>query len=228
MGKKNKPIAVGYTRISRDNDTSIPNQKNEIKHYADENGYNLTKIYDEGELSSGFNNQREKYQEMILDIEDKDIDAIIVRDMSRISRDKTERIKFLFDMEEMDVEIISTQKGVIDIGEDEEWIIEILSSYMDDRAKRKEIQRSKREIEKRKEKGYYQGRPPYGYRFDDEGKYLTEHPQQYKKAMKAIEMRENNHTYQEIQDETGISLGTIYRILDRKDMYTEQNNQQTQ
>lgn len=54
--------AIGYTRLSRDSDTSIDRQKRHIREYADKNGLLLDHIYDDGERSSGFDESRQEYQ----------------------------------------------------------------------------------------------------------------------------------------------------------------------
>ncbi|ELY62448.1 hypothetical protein C492_08180 [Natronococcus jeotgali DSM 18795] len=50
--------------------------------------------------------------------------------------------------------------------------IEAAMAASDDVGKRKEIERAKRETERRLEKGYYQGQLPYGLAFDDAGERL--------------------------------------------------------
>jgi len=57
-------IAIGYTRLSQQSDTSIERQRSHIKEYADERGWQLATVYDDGERASGFDSNREQYQRL--------------------------------------------------------------------------------------------------------------------------------------------------------------------
>ena len=79
-----------YTRISKDNgDTeiseSIENQKEIIKRYADSNRWQIIKYYTDINCS-GTNFERPALKEMLKDAEDKVIDLILVKDLSRLGR----------------------------------------------------------------------------------------------------------------------------------------------
>lgn len=86
-------VAV-YLRLSKEDDNissnanseSINNQKAYIEKYIQDNNLYITKIYiDDG--YSGLNFERPGFQEMIKDIENKEIDTIITKDLSRLGRD---------------------------------------------------------------------------------------------------------------------------------------------
>ena len=57
-------IAIGYTRLSQQSDTSIERQRSHIEEYADERGWHLATVYDDGERASGFDSNREQYQRL--------------------------------------------------------------------------------------------------------------------------------------------------------------------
>ena len=76
-------IAVGYTRLSQKSDASIDDQKQEIRDLADEQGFNLTRIYDDGELASGFDSERPEYLQMQTELEDGLAD-VLCRSLSTI------------------------------------------------------------------------------------------------------------------------------------------------
>lgn len=58
-------VAVGYTRLSQDSDTSIARQKKHIQEYATERGFELQQIFDEGEGASRFDTTREEYDKLV-------------------------------------------------------------------------------------------------------------------------------------------------------------------
>ena len=80
-----------YLRLSKEDETagqseSIENQKKIITNYVLEHNWNIYEIYiDDG--YSGLNFKRPAFTKMIKDIEDKKIDLVITKDLSRLGRD---------------------------------------------------------------------------------------------------------------------------------------------
>ena len=89
--KSKNRITALYERLSRDNElagdsNSIVNQKKMLEDYAKSNGYtDLVHFTDDG--YSGGNFDRPGWKEMLRQIEDGSIGAVIVKDMSRVGRD---------------------------------------------------------------------------------------------------------------------------------------------
>lgn len=86
--------AVGYVRLSQQSDRSLTAQREDIEDYCGREGLILEKVYNEGEGASGHDNDRERYSEMLANIRDSDVDAVVVRDLLRLSRDRRERLRF--------------------------------------------------------------------------------------------------------------------------------------
>lgn len=80
-----------YLRLSREDEEngqsmSIKNQQDYLMHYVLEQGWNISEIYiDDG--YSGLNFDRPAFKNMIKDIENKKIDLVITKDLSRLGRD---------------------------------------------------------------------------------------------------------------------------------------------
>ncbi len=80
-----------YLRLSREDEEngqsmSIKNQKDYLMNYIFENGWNIIEIYiDDG--YSGLNFNRPAFKRMIKDIENKKINLVITKDLSRLGRD---------------------------------------------------------------------------------------------------------------------------------------------
>ena len=89
--KSKNRITALYERFSRDDElagdsNSIVNQKKMLEDYAKSNGYtDLVHFTDDG--YSGGNFDRPGWKEMLRQIEDGSIGAVIVKDMSRVGRD---------------------------------------------------------------------------------------------------------------------------------------------
>jgi len=213
-------VAVGYTRLSQKSDASIDDQKQEIRDLADEQGFQLYRIYNEGELASGFDSDRPEYLQMQTDLEDGLADVLIVRDRDRLSRDKRERSMLMYDIEDWGIELWTTTEGTrIEFDSDETWLIEMIQAYIDDVAKRREIQRARAKIQQRVEAGYHQGRPRYGTEFDEQKQHLVP-GDDFEDVIIAIEMREAGESFRSIVETTKIpSTSTLSRILERKDWY---------
>lgn len=89
--KSKNRITALYERLSRDDElagdsNSIVNQKKMLEDYAKSNGYtDLVHFTDDGYSSGNFD--RPGWKEMLRQIEDGSIGAVIVKDMSRVGRD---------------------------------------------------------------------------------------------------------------------------------------------
>lgn len=213
--------ALGYTRLSQTSDTSISDQKEEIRNLADQHEFNLLHIYDDGQRSSGFDNDRPEYTQMVAHTDEQDIDAIIVRDTDRLSRDKKERVMLLFELESKDIEVWTTQSGEpVDFEDDEGFLLEVLRAYFDDVFKRREIEKAKRKIQQRIDKGFYHGRPPYGLQYNDQKTQLTP-DEEFETAVRILQMRDDGYTYEDICDATGESYGRVYRTVNNRELYEE-------
>jgi len=213
-------VAVGYTRLSQKSDASIGDQKREIRNLADEQGFNLTHIYDDGELASGFDSERPEYLQMQTDLEDGLADVLIVRGRDRLSRDKRERSMLMYDIEDWCVELwTTTERARIELNSDEAWLIEMIQAYIDDVAKRREIQRARVKIQQRVDAGYHQGRPRYGTEFDEQREQLVP-GDNFEDVINAIEMREAGESFRSIVEQTSIpSTSTLSRVIERKNWY---------
>jgi DNA invertase Pin-like site-specific DNA recombinase len=213
-------IAVGYTRLSQKSDASLNDQKEEIRDLAAEQGFQLYRIYNEGELASGFDSDRPEYLQMQTELEDGLADVLIVRDRDRLSRDKRERSMLMYDIEDWGVELWTTTGGArIELDSDETWLIEMIQAYIDDVSKRREIQRARTKIQQRIDAGYHQGRPRYGTEFDKQRQHLVP-SDDFEDVMTAIDMRKTGASLRTIVEQTAVpSTSTLSRILERKDWY---------
>jgi DNA invertase Pin-like site-specific DNA recombinase len=213
--------AVGYTRLSQESDRSILSQKEDIQEYCRKHGLRLVKIFDDGQHSSGFNNDRPEYTRMKQLLGEGEIQSVVVRDRARLGRDFDERMQFIIDLRQESIQLHTTEDGVIDLEDPYSVAVEGIHSASDDKKKREEIKKAKKEIRKRLEKGYYQGCPPFGLNFDQNKQYLVP-DQDFETVMKVFDLRERGHTYEEIVEQTDVgSIPTVSRILKRRDLYEE-------
>lgn len=221
MSNEDTKDAWGYVRLSQEGDASLEEQKRSIREYANERGMNLQTTRNDGSKTSGFNKDRHEYQILRDKIRNAEIDAVITRDRARMSRDFDDRLALLTQFRSNEVEWhVVEASGPLRLDDVQKAGIECLHAMMDHVKKMTEIERSKKAIQKRKENGYYQGKPPYGLEFDDEGQYLQA-AEEFQHVITILELRDEGRSYNSIASEVPVSSSTVSNICDRREMYLE-------
>lgn len=112
---KNKITAL-YERLSHDDElqgesNSISNQKKILEEYAQRNGFsNFVHFTDDG--ISGLRFDRPGFVQMLDEIQAGNVDAVIIKDMSRIGRDYLRVGLYMETMRERSVRFIAINDGV--------------------------------------------------------------------------------------------------------------------
>ena len=164
-----------YLRLSKEDDNpnnSIVAQRDITLNYAKKNNFDVVKEYiDNG--WSGILDSRPAFNEMIVDILRKNINMVIVKDLSRLTRDKNKTGYYteIF-FPDNDIRFISVN-DYIDSGERYEIDDTIMlrgivnQSYLQDISKK-----IKSVIKDMKQQGkYVQNYTPYGYKKSEDDKY---------------------------------------------------------
>jgi len=213
---------VGYIRLSQDG-KSLDRQARDIETYAAENGLDVVEIYNEGRRASGFDSERPEYQKLLARIKD-DVDAVVVPNLSRLSRDRKERLRLLLDLDRAGVELHSFELGrPVDLDDDWELVQQSIQATTDDVEKRKEIERSKRATAERLAEGYDHGRPPFGLSFDEDGQYWVP-GDRFHDALDVIKARERGLSWRDVAEDTGVPKDTARRVYDRRERYRQEAN----
>jgi len=214
--------AIGYTRLSQDSDTSIDRQKRNIREYATEHGFDLERIYDDGERSSGFDESREQYQKVRDRVGDGSVEAVVVNDKRRLARDFDATMRLVLDLREHDVAAHTCDEGQLDLSDPMQAAIEVVQAASEHEAKLKEIERSKDAVAERQENGCYQGTPPTGLEFAPDKCHLQK-SDAWDDVEEAFALFENDDTtLREIADETGFGVSTLSRMRSRGRDYYDQ------
>jgi len=155
-------IAAAYARYSsmNQNDESIDAQLKQIYAYAIKNDINIVNEYiDRGR--SGSNDEREEFQKMIRESQEKKYDAIIVHKIDRFARNLKDAGHYKSLLEENGIKLISVSEDIT--GASGDLVFGIMASVADWYLKnmKAEISVKSREIA---QKGFFMGgNPPYGY-----------------------------------------------------------------
>ena len=152
-----------YSRLSRDDDAelnSLTNQQNIIRSYAESNGYSVVGESSDDNIS-GMHFNREGIDRIYEAVEAKSIDAVIVKDLSRLGRHRTQTAMFIDFLRENDVKVISVTENIDTSNEDDDLMVGFKGIFNDMYA---------RDISKKIRAGYLQKQkqgivliPPMGY-----------------------------------------------------------------
>jgi len=215
--------AWGYVRLSQSGrEASLAEQKKSIRDYAaDYEELQLETTRNDGDRTSGFNAEREQYQLLREQIRTGGLDAVIVRDRARLSRDFDDRVRLLSEFRTNGVEWhVIEAGGRLHVEDVQNAGIECLHAMMDHVKKQIEIERSREALAERMEKDYDHGRPKFGMQYDEAGQYQVP-GDDFDKVVDIIELRDDGASYPEIEDEVGVSISTARRVWERRNWYIE-------
>ena len=114
-----------YYRLSRDEDAelnSLNNQRNILVEYANANNHEIVgESFDDNVSGMHFN--RDGISKIYEQVENKAIDAIIVKDLSRLGRHRTQTAMFIDYLREHDVRVLSVTENIDTSNEDDDLMI---------------------------------------------------------------------------------------------------------
>ena len=131
---KEKMTVVGYCRLSRDEDkenySSIEEQKRIIIDYAKTRNWNISDFYIDDNVS-GYTFNRPEFTEMIEKVKCGKIDAVIVKDLSRIGRNNGRVLVLIDDFKNMQKNLIAVSEmgGSYDVLNDRDDMIGITTWF---------------------------------------------------------------------------------------------------
>ncbi|SDY91833.1 recombinase family protein [Halopenitus persicus] len=217
--------AIGYTRLSQKSDTSLGNQKQNIREYCDEHGLKLDRIYDDGQQASGWDGSRDEYSELKQRLrDDDDLDVVVLHDKRRIARDVDEVMRLIPDFREYNVELHTVLDGQLDLADPMHAAIEILQAAAAHQEKLKEIEKGLEVTEARQDNEYWMGEAPYGLKFgvtEEYGKRLVPDPGEWCDVERVLALRNDGISYREIEEKTDVAYATAYRIIQRREVYEQ-------
>ena len=152
-----------YYRLSNDDDpeqNSLINQRNICRAFADAQGHRIV-----GESSddnvSGMKFNRRGLDELTVVVDSGKIDAVIVKDLSRLGRHRTQTALFIDYLRERNVRVLSVTEGVDTFRDEDDLVIGIRGLMNDYYAK--DIGKKIRAGYRQKQKAGIVITPPFGY-----------------------------------------------------------------
>jgi DNA invertase Pin-like site-specific DNA recombinase len=213
--------AVGYTRLSQESDTSIDRQKRHIREYCEEHGFDLGRIYDDGEQASGWDSERSEYEDLRQRIADNDgIAQLVLNDKRRIARDIDEVMRLIPDLRQNGIELHTYQDGRLDLDDPMRAAIEILQAAAAHKEKLEEIKKSIEAVQERLEAGHDHGPPRFGMEYGPDGKY-QQPSDDFDTVREVWGLHDDGASFDEIVDQTDVPRGTAHRIIKNRDWYLQ-------
>lgn len=166
-----------YARLSNDDDqemNSLLNQQEICHGFAEQHGYTIVgQSFDDNVSGMKFN--RRGLDELTAAVDADKIDAVIVKDLSRLGRHRTQTALFIDYLREHQVRVISATEGIDTFRDEDDLVIGIRGLMNDYYA---------RDISKKIRAGYRQKQqegivitPPFGYRKDRNTNTIELHPE---------------------------------------------------
>lgn len=166
-----------YARLSNDDDqemNSLLNQQEICHGFAEQHGYTIVGQSSDDNVS-GMKFNRRGLDELTAAVDTDKIDAVIVKDLSRLGRHRTQTALFIDYLREHQVRVISATEGINTFRDEDDLIIGVRGLMNDYYA---------RDISKKIRAGYRQKQregivitPPFGYRKDRNTNTIELHPE---------------------------------------------------
>ena len=217
-----------YARVST-TDQELSHQVDGLRDYAiDELGIapaDLDVLCDE---STGSDTDRAGYRQMMKQVGNGDVEAVIVRSVSRISRNMRDLHDTVGEIVEDNSCGLYVKNDGLEIppGEDMDMRDRILLNVLALAAELEAEMLRERTVEglrAAEAAGKWTTRPPFGFTTDDDG-YLQPNDN-YRKAVDAIEaVEELGWSHRKASRHSGVPRRTIPNLLDRKDLYLQQKD----
>lgn len=212
-----------YARVSTQ-DQELESQREFILDYAttslDVEPENIEFYTDK---STGTDTNRDGWQRLMKDVRDGDVDRLVVRSSSRITRSIPDLVQILSSLLDDHGVAVHLVKDGLDVDPESEKpmdraMIYLTGVFADMQARM--IQENTREaVAAAQAAGKHVGRPPYGFTTTDDG-YLAPEPEQYALAKEALRLYDQGESKRSVcRHIESLTRPTLDRILERRDMY---------
>ena len=152
-----------YTRLSNDDDpaqNSLQNQQEICRAFAEKKGWSIVGSSTDDNIS-GMNFSRRGLDILTAAVQAKQVDAVLVKDLSRLGRHRTQTALFIDFLRQQQVRVISVTEGVDTFCEEDDLMIGVRGLMNDYYAK--DIGKKIRAGYRQKQKDGLVITPPFGY-----------------------------------------------------------------
>lgn len=205
--------AIGYIRVSTEDQAregiSLDNQEAKIKAYATLNGLDLVEIVKDAGIS-GKTLNRPGIARVLKMIEAREIEAIIVYKLDRLSRKTLDNLTLIESFDSNGIAFHSIMEKIDTKSAQGRFFLTILSALA--QMERDLIaERTRDALAHKKAKREWTGRIPFGYRVEDS--HLVEDAEAMKTIQKAKRMKTDGKSIRDISEALNLSLGYVHKVI---------------
>ena len=205
--------AIGYIRVSTEDQAregiSLDNQEAKIKAYATLNGLDLVEIVKDAGIS-GKTLNRPGIARVLKMIEAREIEAIIVYKLDRLSRKTLDNLTLIESFDSNGIAFHSIMEKIDTKSAQGRFFLTILSALQ--QMERDLIaERTRDALAHKKAKREWTGRIPFGYRVEDS--HLVEDAEAMKTIQKAKRMKTDGKSIRDISEALNLSLGYVHKVI---------------
>lgn len=164
---------------------------------------------------AGLLDQNERVEEAVDELAAGTYDYLVAYDDRRICRDEYFSI-IEYACNQGDCEIVYCA----DVDEDD--LTFDLKRRIERETKEEEIEKSRRAIERKKERGDDLGRPRFGMTYNEAGTKQVP-GDDFDKVLKVLRLENRGLSYNEIESITGVPSSTVQKIVERREWYVERD-----
>lgn len=140
-------------------------------------------------------------------------------DLDRFSRNPRDVISEIDWLNKIGVDFVSIDQS-IDTSTTTREMVMVLVSYLNRMEREKTVEKIEESLKRKKKKGEPLGRPPFGLRYSDDKTELVP-GEEFDEAVRAIQLKVKGASLKEIKKQTNIPTSTVSRLLSRKEVYLQ-------
>lgn len=130
---------AAYARVSTNNEDQLDSFENQVQHYRDYQlnhpEYELVDIYADEGITGTNTRHREQFQRMIADCENRKIDMVITKSISRFARNTQDSLFYARKLKDLGIPIVFERENVNTMDGQGELLFTILSSLAQDESR---------------------------------------------------------------------------------------------
>jgi len=173
--------AAAYVRVStssqKTDGESLSTQRSLIQDYCAARGWELVRIYEDAGIS-GANDDRPALQSLLSAAKMGEIEAVIVRDLSRYGRSARDLLNNIQTLKDCSVTFISLKEGIDGSGPYGEFMTTIIAAICQLELEMIGCRMRENRLARWRDRRIFLGKPPYGYIWNSKEKQIEIVPDQ--------------------------------------------------
>src|SRR5208283_1163569 len=172
--------AAAHVRVSTSSQIdgeSLNTQRLQIQDYCTSRGWELVKVYEDAGIS-GTKDDRPALQALLLAAKAREIDAVVVRDLSRFGRSARDLLNNIQTLKDCSVTFISIKEGIDGSGPYGQFMLTILAAIAELEMEMITSRMKENRLARWRDRRIFCGKPPYGYVWNAKEKRIEIVPDQ--------------------------------------------------